>query len=67
MLANKETPHYLPQLGTMLKPDDHQAGVELRVDKKCPSPLQANKFHEGGRLIPLSVFETLNGPRINSD
>jgi hypothetical protein len=66
MPAIKEMSQYLPELGMMVRPDYHQATepVELGLNKKSPTPVA--KFREGGRLLS-SVFETLNGPRINSD
>ncbi|MGA2537777.1 MAG: hypothetical protein ABSF53_17295 [Terracidiphilus sp.] len=66
MPATKELLQYVPQSGMMVKPHQTTAPVELGVDKESSSSMQPTEFREGGRLMLLSVFETLNGPRIDS-
>ena len=63
MDRTREAPE--PQLGIRLVTGYHPDAVELGFDKKCPSSmLEANL--RVAYLRSLSVFKTLNRPRIGS-
>ena len=56
-----------PQLEIFSVTEHHEtiAPPPLGVSSKRISPKHAPQYREGGRLMLLSVFGTLNRPRIN--